>query len=70
MIGAIGGFLTGSNTASNSMFIKLQTQTAMQVGFPPILLACAQNVSSSLMIMTTLSWKTITDKEFESAFGF
>ncbi|WP_211482630.1 MULTISPECIES: serine hydrolase domain-containing protein [unclassified Bacillus (in: firmicutes)] len=35
-------FLTGSNTASNTMFIKLQTQTAVQVGLSPVLLACIQ----------------------------
>ncbi|WZY01877.1 L-lactate permease [Bacillus sp. FSL W7-1360] len=50
-IGAIGGFLTGSNTASNTMFIRLQTETALQIGLSPVLLACAQNVSSSLMTM-------------------
>ena len=27
LIGATGGFLTGSNTASNTMFIRLQTET-------------------------------------------
>ena len=30
-IGAIGGFLTGSNAGSNAMFIKLQMQTAQNV---------------------------------------
>lgn len=72
LIGGLGGFLTGSNTASNTMFIQLQTQTAAQVGLPPILLACAQNVSSSLLIMTTPSRVTlgasvckVNDKEGE-----
>lgn len=54
-IGAMGGFLTGSNTASNTMFIRLQTQTAIQVGLPPVLLASVQNVSSSLMTMVNPS---------------
>ncbi|WP_334313774.1 L-lactate permease [Bacillus sp. BP-3] len=49
------GFLTGSNTASNTMFIKLQTQTAVQVGLSPVLLACIQNVSSSFMTMVNPS---------------
>lgn len=54
-IGAIGGFLTGSNTASNTMFVRLQTQTAIQIGLPPVLLAYVQNVSSSLMTMVNPS---------------
>lgn len=55
LIGATGGFLTGSNTASNTMFIRLQTETAVQTGISPILVACAQNVSSSLMTMVNPS---------------
>lgn len=55
LIGATGGFLTGSNTASNTMFIRLQTETAVQIGISPILIACAQNVSSSLMTMVNPS---------------
>lgn len=55
LIGATGGFLTGSNTASNTMFIRLQTETAVQVGISPLLIACAQNVSSSFMTMVNPS---------------
>ncbi|QSB09509.1 L-lactate permease [Lysinibacillus fusiformis] len=55
LVGAIGGFLTGSNTASNTMFIRLQTETALHIGMSPILVACAQNVSSSLMTMVNPS---------------
>lgn len=55
LIGATGGFLTGSNTAINTMFIKLQTETAVQVGISPILIACTQNVSSSFMTMVNPS---------------
>ncbi|OXS73795.1 hypothetical protein B1B04_11850 [Lysinibacillus sp. KCTC 33748] len=55
LIGAIGGFLTGSNTASNTMFIRLQTTTAQQIGISPLLAASAQNVSSSLMTMVNPS---------------
>ncbi|RAK21207.1 L-lactate permease [Anoxybacillus vitaminiphilus] len=46
-IGGIGGFLTGSNTGSNAMFIKLQVKAAQQVGLPTDLIAYAQNTSSS-----------------------
>lgn len=55
LIGATGGFLTGSNTASNTMFIRLQTETALHIGMSPILVACSQNVSSSLMTMVNPS---------------
>ncbi len=55
LIGATGGFLTGSNTASNTMFIRLQTETALQIGMSPTLIACSQNVSSSLMTMVNPS---------------
>ncbi|PZD96765.1 L-lactate permease [Paenibacillus sambharensis] len=47
LIGGIGGFLTGSNTGSNAMFIKLQIQTAGQAGLPADLIAYSQNASSS-----------------------
>jgi len=46
-IGGLGGFLTGSNTGSNAMFIKLQIQIARQVGLSPDLIVFAQNASSS-----------------------
>lgn len=55
LIGATGGFLTGSNTASNTMFIRIQTETAVQIGASPTMLACIQNVSSSLMTMVNPS---------------
>jgi len=55
LIGATGGFLTGSNTASNTMFIRIQTETAVQIGASPTVLACIQNVSSSLMTMVNPS---------------
>ncbi|MDM5153884.1 L-lactate permease [Bacillus sp. DX1.1] len=47
-IGAIGGFLTGSNAGSNAMFIKLQMQTAQNVGLPWQFVATLQNTSSSV----------------------
>ena len=37
------------------MFIRLQTETALHIGMSPILVACAQNVSSSLMTMVNPS---------------
>lgn len=54
-IGALGGFLTGSNTGSNAMFIKLQIETAEQVGLSPNLIAFSQNASSSHATMASPS---------------
>ena len=51
IIGAMGGFLTGSNTASNTMLIRLQTETANYVGINKVHVAAAQNVSSSFSTM-------------------
>lgn len=53
VIGGLGGFLTGSNASSNAMFIKLQTQTAMQVGISPELASIVQNTSSSHSTMAS-----------------
>ncbi|NMA70069.1 MAG: L-lactate permease [Desulfitobacterium sp.] len=53
LIGALGGFLTGSNASSNAMLIKLQTQTAFQVGASPELASIVQNTSSSHTTMAS-----------------
>ncbi|HJV44999.1 MAG TPA: L-lactate permease, partial [Bacillota bacterium] len=55
IIAGLGGFLTGSNTGSNAMFIKLQVQAAGQLGISPELLAIAQNTSASHMTMASPS---------------
>ncbi|PWA05303.1 L-lactate permease [Pueribacillus theae] len=55
IIGGIGGFLTGSNTGSNAMFIKLQVQTANYLGVSPEWLANSQNASSGHMTMASPS---------------
>ncbi|MBS7529017.1 L-lactate permease [Hazenella sp. IB182353] len=55
LIGGLGGFLAGSNTGSNSMFINLQVQTANQLGLSPNWVAFAQNTSSSHLIMANPS---------------
>lgn len=47
-IGAIGGFLTGSNAGSNAMFINLQMQTAQNVGLPWQYVTTLQNTASSV----------------------
>ncbi len=54
-IGAFGGFLTGSNTSSNAMFIKLQVETAEKLGIAPQLFAIGQNTASSHSVMAAPS---------------
>jgi len=41
LIGALGTFLTGSDTSSNILFGLLQKQTAIQLGINPVWLAAA-----------------------------
>ncbi|WP_332650205.1 L-lactate permease [Lysinibacillus sp. 54212] len=71
IIGATGGFLTGSNTASNSMLIRLQTETAHLVGISSVEVAASQNVSSSFSTMmnpakVALSCSICNEKNKES----
>lgn len=55
IIGAMGGFLTGSNTGSNAMFIKLQVQTANLINVSPELVANSQNASAGHVTMASPS---------------
>jgi lactate permease len=55
VIGGLGGFLTGSNTGANAMFIQLQIEAAHQLGMSPQLLAAAQCTSASHMTMASPS---------------
>jgi len=54
-IGSLGGFLTGSNTGANAMFMKLQIQIANQVNISSNLIAGLQNASASNATMITPS---------------
>lgn len=54
-IGGVGGFLTGSNTSSNAIFMNLQMETASQLGLPANLIAAAQNTASAHVIMASPS---------------
>ena len=47
VVGALGGWLTGSNAASNALFMPLQVEAARSVGTPLDLTAASQNVSGS-----------------------
>jgi lactate permease len=46
-VGALGGWLTGSNAASNALFMPLQLEAARDLGVPEALTAAEQNVSGS-----------------------
>jgi lactate permease len=46
-VGALGGWLTGSNAASNALFMPLQLEAARDLGLPETLTAATQNVSGS-----------------------
>jgi len=47
VIGALGGFLTASNAASNALFMALQTTTATELGLPVDVVAASQNAAGS-----------------------
>ncbi len=47
VVGALGGWLTGSNAASNALFMPLQLEAARDLGVPEPLTAAEQNVSGS-----------------------
>jgi lactate permease len=47
VVGALGGWLTGSNAASNALFMPLQLEAARDLGVPETLTAATQNVSGS-----------------------
>ena len=47
VVGALGGWLTGSNAASNALFMPLQLEAARELGVPEALTAATQNVSGS-----------------------
>lgn len=53
-VGALGGFLTGSNTGANAMFAAGQAQTAQALGYPTLNLVAFQNVSASLTTMASI----------------
>ena len=47
VIGALGGFLTASNAASNALFMTLQTTAATELNLPADVVAASQNASGS-----------------------
>lgn len=55
IIGAFSGMITGSNAASNAMFMELQTITASKYQLSPSLIASIQNTTASHMTMASPS---------------
>lgn len=51
VMGGLGGFLTGSNVASNAILINLQVEVTKQIGMSPELVASVQTASSAHMTM-------------------
>ncbi len=47
-IGALGGFVTGTNTNSNVVFAPLQQRTAEVIGYNPLIILAAQNVGGAI----------------------
>lgn len=46
-IGALGAFMSGSNTVSNTLFAGLQFQTALLVNLSPIVIVALQNIGAA-----------------------
>jgi lactate permease len=52
-LGALGGWLTGSNAGGNAMFALLQKEVAVRVGLPLYWILGAQNGSGSIVTMAS-----------------
>jgi lactate permease len=48
LIGALGAFMTGSNTNSNVVFAAMQEQTALILGFNPLIILAAQTTGGAI----------------------
>jgi lactate permease len=55
VIGGLGGFITGSNSAANAMFSPFQSAMAHKLHTSALLFATSQNVSASSMTMASPS---------------
>ncbi|KOC30698.1 lactate permease [Comamonas testosteroni] len=52
-VGALGGFVTGSNTGANAMFAATQAEIAQALGVPLLPFMAVHNVSASLLLMAS-----------------
>lgn len=53
LVGALGGFLTGSNTGANAMFAATQAEIAQALGVAPLPFMAVHNVSAALFLMAS-----------------
>lgn len=53
-IGALSGFVTGSTTGANAMFVTSQAQAAQAIGFPVLAMVTVQSVAASLATMASV----------------
>lgn len=68
-IGAMGGFLTGSNTGASAMFATSQAQAAHAIGYPVLTLTAFQNVGASIAIMAAIPKVMMAARLAEDAVG-
>ncbi|GAB2475502.1 hypothetical protein GCM10027082_28380 [Comamonas humi] len=52
-VGALGGFVTGSNTGANAMFAATQAEIAQALGAPLLPFMAVHNVSAALLLMAS-----------------
>ena len=52
-VGALGGFVTGSNTGANAMFAATQAEIAQQLGVAVLPFMAVHNVSAALLLMAS-----------------
>lgn len=50
-VGALGGYLTGSNSSANAMFAAPQAQVAALVGIPTLWAVAVQNAAAGIFLM-------------------
>ncbi len=48
LVGAVGAFISGSNTVSNTLFSGLQLETAILVGLPQVIVLTLQNTGGAI----------------------
>ncbi len=53
LVGAIGGYVTGSNSGASAMFSASTTQAALVIGADPLTALAAQNVAASAALMAS-----------------
>lgn len=55
VVGAVGGFVTGSNAGANSMFGAAQAHAGATLGASPVVVVATQNVAAAMLTMASPS---------------